>query len=72
MDTPPRDGEFEVRYVAEGGRLQRVPLDEAGSVRFEAGGAGAGAIRQSQHTTDRFKAEAGDAPGSATDRLFDQ
>jgi hypothetical protein len=36
MDAPPRDGEFEVRYVAEGGRLRRVSLDQAGGVRFEA------------------------------------
>jgi hypothetical protein len=33
---PPAEGEFEVRYVAEGGGLCRVPLDEAGAVRFEA------------------------------------
>ncbi|MEU7892477.1 TnsA-like heteromeric transposase endonuclease subunit [Nonomuraea sp. NPDC049152] len=36
MDVPPRDGEFEVRYVAEGGGLQRVPLNEVGRMRFEA------------------------------------
>ncbi|MEU0485215.1 TnsA-like heteromeric transposase endonuclease subunit [Streptosporangium sp. NPDC006013] len=35
MDAPPPDGEFEVRYVAEGSGLQHVPLDEAGGVRFE-------------------------------------
>lgn len=29
-DTPLRDGDFELRYVAEDGRPQRVPLDEAG------------------------------------------
>ncbi|MEV0826353.1 TnsA-like heteromeric transposase endonuclease subunit [Nonomuraea rubra] len=36
MDAPPRVGEFEVRYVAEGGGLRRISLDEAGRVRFEA------------------------------------
>ncbi|WP_263008751.1 hypothetical protein [Nonomuraea phyllanthi] len=30
MDTPLRAGEFEVRYVAEDGRPQLAPLDEAG------------------------------------------
>ncbi|MGI5287711.1 hypothetical protein ACQEVF_30845 [Nonomuraea polychroma] len=41
MDAPPQDGEFEVRYVAEGSRLCRILLEEAGAVRFEAGVAGA-------------------------------
>jgi hypothetical protein len=36
LDGAPRDGEFEVWYVAEGGGVCRVPLDEAGAVRFEA------------------------------------
>ncbi|GAA3655422.1 hypothetical protein GCM10022224_018160 [Nonomuraea antimicrobica] len=35
MDAPPQEGEFEVRYVAEGGGLLRISLNEAGAVRFE-------------------------------------